>query len=206
MHSAMSFREPTALRPWQPGRSEVVAKGYGKTLVKKDFLNPANGTTQDFFLIGQRDWSTILPITADGKVIAERQYKQGCNKIYIDLPAGTTNFANEPPQIVAERELLEETGYQAKEVIFLGPAPWMCSRNSETRFYPFVAFGCEWVKEARIDANEEIETVVFSMEEWLLFCQQELEDHSAYVATFRALAHIHRHLPEVNLSQILGIG
>jgi len=196
---------PTKLKPWLPGESEILAKDFGKELRKTKFQNPTTGDVQDFILFGQRDWSVILPFTSDGHVIAERQYKQGCNKIYIDLPAGTTNFANEQPIVVAERELLEETGYKAKEVIFLGPALWMASRNSWTRIWPFVALGCEKIQPAKIDANEEIETLIFSIEDWLKFCQAELEDHSAYVATMRALPHMHRYFPNVNLSKILEI-
>jgi len=201
----MDFWKPTNLKPWQPGESEVVAKGYGKTFVRKNFRNPTSGEVQDFFLIGQRDWSTILPITTDGQVIAERQYKQGCNKIYIDLPAGTTNFDKEPPSMVAERELLEETGYKAEETIFLGPPLWMCSRNSETRFWPFVAIGCTKIQDAKIDVNEEIEVLTFPLADWLQFCQTQLEDHSAYVATFRALPHIREYLPNFDLANALGI-
>lgn len=201
----MSYLDPTKLRLWQPGRSVTPAKGFGKEFRRTMFRNPATGDEQEFVLFGQRDWSVILPITQDGQVIAERQYKQGCNKIYIDLPAGTADFQNEEPQRVAERELLEETGYRARKILFLGPPLWMSSRSSWTRFWPFVAFDCEKVQEARIDANEEIETVMFPLDAWLNFCLGELEDHSAGIATFRALRHIKSHFPGMNLAEMLGI-
>lgn len=201
----MGYREPTKLKVWQPEGSETLAKGFGKELRKTKFRNPTTGDVQEFVLFGQRDWSVTLPITEDGQVVAVRQYKQGCNKIYVDLPAGTTNFKDEDPQVAAERELLEETGYRAGEVIFLGHPLWMASRNSWTQFWPFVALGCKKVQPAKIDANEEIETLLFPLDKWFEFCQSELEDHSAGIATFRALRHIKRYLPDVNLSQMLGI-
>jgi 8-oxo-dGTP pyrophosphatase MutT (NUDIX family) len=202
----MVYPKPTDLKPWRKGASDTLAKGYGKELRKTQFTNPTTNEVQDFILFGQRDWSVVLAITSDGMVIAERQYKQGCDKIYIDLPAGTTDFKGELPQAVAKRELLEETGYKATEVIFLGPPLWMSSRNSWTRFWPFVALGCEKVQPAKIDANEEIETLLFSISEWLEFCQTELEDHSAYVATMRSLQSIQQYFPNINLSRMLGIG
>jgi len=208
----MHFKDPTQLKPWekQPGE-EILAKGFGKHLKKVLFRNPTTGEVQDFIMFGQRDWSVVLPVTADGFVVAERQYKQGCDKIYIDLPAGTTDFKGELPQVVAERELLQETGYKAEDVIFLGPPQWMSSRNSQTRFWPFVALGCEKVQPAKIDDNEEIETLLIPVAEWVEFCVRGLaqgdgsEDPSANVVTFRALPHIHRYLPDIDLAKALGI-
>ena len=201
----LSYRAKTKLKAWQKEGSVTLANGFGKEFRETIFRNPTTGDVQKFILFGQRDWSVILPITKDGKVVTVRQYKQGCNKIYIDLPAGTADFKDENPQVVAERELLEETGYESSEVVLLGPPMWIASRNSWTRFWPFVALGCEKVQPAKIDENEEIETLLFPLDEWFGFCQNELEDHSAHVATFRALPHIKRHLPDVNLSQMLGI-
>lgn len=175
------------IKPWEMGKSEVLAKGFGKELRRVMFTNPTTQSEEEFYLFGQRDWSIVLPITEDGMVLAVRQYKQGCNKIVVELPAGTTNFKDEDPETVAARELLEETGYQAEKMIFLGPPQWMASRNSWTRFFPFVAFGCKKVKEAKMDSSEEIETLLIPYKEWLEICQSQIEDPSVIVATFRAM-------------------
>lgn len=202
----MTWKEPSDLKAWQQeGEPEILAKGFGKQLRQQGFYNPATGKTEQFVLFGQRDWSVILPITGNGQVIAVRQYKQGCNNICIELPAGTADFKDEEPHKVAERELLEETGFEASEVVFLGHAQWIASRSSWTRFWPFVAFGCTKVKPAKIDSNEEIETLVFELEDWVKFCLTQLEEPSAGIATFRALPCIKRRFPNVGLSEMLEI-
>ena len=129
----------------------------------------------------------VLPITKDGMVVAVSQYKQGCNKIILELPAGTADFKDENPEAIAARELLEETGYRAEKMIFLGPAQWMASRNSWTRFFPFVALGCEKVKAVKLDSSEGIETVLIPHPKWLELCRSEVEEPSTIVATFRAM-------------------
>ena len=175
------------LKTWQMGTSETVAKKFGKELRRVMFTNPTTLSEEEFYLFGQRDWSVVLPITKDNMVVTVSQYKQGCNKIILELPAGTADFKEENPETVAQRELLEETGYQAEKMIFLGPAQWMSSHNSWTRFFPFVALGCEKVTVAKLDSSEEIETVLTPYQRWLELCQSEIEEPSTIVATFRAM-------------------
>ncbi len=177
------------LKLWKMGKSETVAKGYGKEFRRVMFTNPATQKDEEFCLIGQRDWSVTLPITKGNMVVAVSQYKQGCNKVLLELPAGTTDFKDENPETVARRELLEETGYRAEKMIFLGPPLWMASRNSWTRFFVFVALGCEKTQAAKLDSSEEIETVLVPYQKWLAMCQSELEEPSAIIATFRAMKH-----------------
>ena len=175
------------LKSWKMGLSETIAKKFGKELRRVMFQNPTTSQDEEFYLIGQRDWSVVLPITKDGMVLAVRQYKQGCDKIILELPAGTADFKDENPESVAQRELLEETGYKAEKLIQLGSPLWMASRNSWTRFFVFVAINCEKVQEAKMDSSEEIEPVLISRERWLELCQSEVEEPSAIVATFRAM-------------------
>ncbi len=180
------------IKLWPMGTSETVAKKFGKELRRVMFTNPTTQKQEEFYLIGQRDWSVTLPITKDNMVVAVSQYKQGCNKIILELPAGTTDFKDESPETVARRELLQETGYQAEKMIFLGPPLWMASRNSWTRFYVFVGLGCEKTQTVNMDSSEEIETVLIPYQRWLEMCQSELEEPSAIIATFRAMKYCQR--------------
>lgn len=175
---------------WSMEKSETVVKGYGKEFRKTVFLNPTTGKPEEFYLFGQKDWSVVLPVTKDNMVVAVQQYKQGCNKVILELPAGTADFQKESPEETAQRELLEETGYQAKQIIFLGPPLWMSSRNSWTRFFPFLAIECKKARKAKHDDSEEIEAVLIPLKRWIEMCYAELEEPSAIVATFRGLARL----------------
>ena len=179
------------IQPWKKvGEATVLAAKFGKKLVSQPFEDPRTGKIDDFVLFGQRDWSVVLPITRSGEVVAVRQYKQGCDRIVVELPAGTADFQGESPESVMRRELLQETGYQPSKLVALGSPQWIATRSSWTRFYPFLALDCEKVQEAKLDASEDIEPVVFHLDEWIELCLEEIIEPSAIVATFRALPHL----------------
>ena len=56
----------------------------------------------------------IVPLFDDGRVLLERQFRYPHGRDFIEVPAGKLE-AGEPHLETAKRELLEETGYQAKQ-------------------------------------------------------------------------------------------
>ncbi len=66
------------------------------------------------------DYSAIVAITGDQRIVAVRQYRPAVERYTIELPSGLVD-PGESPAEAASRELLEETGYQAGEVEVLGP-------------------------------------------------------------------------------------
>ena len=70
--------------------------------------------------------AAVVPLTDDGNVILVRQYRYPFAQVMLEIPAGKLD-AGEDPLDCAKRELLEETGVDAKEFVYLGA------------FYPSVA-------------------------------------------------------------------
>lgn len=68
----------------------------------------------------------VVPLTQDGDVILVRQYRYPFAEALLEIPAGKLD-AGEQPENCARRELEEETGVEAAELIPLG------------EFYPSVA-------------------------------------------------------------------
>lgn len=71
----------------------------------------------------------VVPLTDDGQVIVERQFRYPVNQVLTEIPAGKLNFPGEDPEAAVRRELQEETGYTADQIISLGqffPAPAYC--------------------------------------------------------------------------------
>jgi ADP-ribose pyrophosphatase len=56
----------------------------------------------------------IVPLLDDGRVVVERQYRYPVGRVMIEFPAGKLD-AGEDPLVCGRRELLEETGYTARE-------------------------------------------------------------------------------------------
>src|SRR5690242_16473540 len=73
------------------------------------------------------DYSAIVAITTEQRVLAVRQYRPAVERYTIELPSGLVD-PGETPGAAARRELLEETGYAADEVEVLGPMLPDCGR------------------------------------------------------------------------------
>jgi len=62
----------------------------------------------------------VIPVTDEGEVILERQYRYAVDRILIEIPAGKLDYAGEDFREAALRELREETGATAAELIDMG--------------------------------------------------------------------------------------
>ena len=62
----------------------------------------------------------VVPITDDGEVLLERQYRYAVDQILTEIPAGKLDFPGEDWAEAALRELREETGAIPRELIDLG--------------------------------------------------------------------------------------
>ena len=56
----------------------------------------------------------VVPLLDDGRVVLERQFRYPVERVMIEFPAGKLD-AGEDPLECAKRELIEETGYVARE-------------------------------------------------------------------------------------------
>ncbi|MGF7184976.1 ADP-ribose pyrophosphatase [Desulfitispora alkaliphila] len=67
-------------------------------------------------LVDHRGAVAIVAITSPGKVLLVKQYRKALDRETLELPAGLLE-PGEKPETCAVRELEEETGYKAGEVI-----------------------------------------------------------------------------------------
>ena len=74
----------------------------------------------------------VVPLTDDGKVIIERQFRYPLREVITEIPAGKLDSKQEDKLDAAKRELLEETGITADEWIEMGdyhPAAAYCDER-----------------------------------------------------------------------------
>lgn len=62
----------------------------------------------------------VVPVTGAGRVMLVRQYRAAVGAELLELPAGRRDVAGEPPEATAARELAEEVGRTAGQIIPLG--------------------------------------------------------------------------------------
>ena len=93
----------------------------------------------------------IVPITEDGEIIMERQFRYPFNEVIFEIPAGKIDKGETDPLSAARRELREETGLEAENMQFIGmyyPSPAILSE----KIYMYVATG---LKKGKQDLDED---------------------------------------------------
>lgn len=105
----------------------------------------------------------VIPITDDGKVIIERQYRYPIGQLVTEIPAGKLDFSDEDRLEAAKRELREETGYTAdnwRDIGLFYPAP----AYSDEKITMFLATGLH-MGETELDEDEFIEVDAVPLKE-----------------------------------------
>lgn len=90
-----------------------------------------------FHALHQADYVHVLPMTLSGSFVLVRQYRPVIESWTLELPGGLRD-AGESPDATAARELQEETGFEAVELIPLIDCHADVGRLSN-RFYGFFA-------------------------------------------------------------------
>ena len=84
----------------------------------EDVELPDGRVMKGFYKLAMPDYVVVVPFVEQG-VLVQRQYKHGAGRVGLHLPAGYIE-AGEEPLAAAQRELREETGYEADNWRFLG--------------------------------------------------------------------------------------
>ncbi len=141
-------------------RSTIVFTGPSFDIVEER-VQHATGYLGRHITIRHPGAAVILPRFADGTLLVIRQYRHALRQRLLEFPAGTLE-AGELPLACAQRELAEETGYQAQQWEPLGqlhPAAGFCN---EIQYCFFAADLSPCVAEP--DADELIELVPMTSE------------------------------------------
>ncbi|MBD3276032.1 MAG: NUDIX domain-containing protein [Candidatus Marinimicrobia bacterium] len=99
--------------------------------------------------------AVMIPILENGNIVFERQYRYPLGMELLELPAGKIDDGEEPVDS-ARRELLEETGYEAKSLKKLGKLH-PCIGYSDEVIYIYLAQDLIFHEEQQ-DKDEFIET------------------------------------------------
>ncbi|MEL7339213.1 MAG: NUDIX hydrolase [Bacteroidota bacterium] len=108
-------------------------------------------------------WVNVFALTEGRQVVVNRQFRPGLNQVCLELPAGWVE-PYEEPEDCAKRELLEETGYLATEVMMTGAISANPSTHNNLN-YCYLARDVKLVQEQRLDLEEEIAVELMSLEE-----------------------------------------
>jgi ADP-ribose pyrophosphatase len=147
----------------RPLDSERVYEG-GFLKVNRDRVELPDGSVSFREYVVHPGAAVMVPILSDGRIVIERQYRYPLRSVFVEVPAGKRD-AGEGFLATAQRELLEETGYEAMQ--------WA----RMTRLHPAIGFATEemevWLcrdlrqRGQRLDQHEFLEVEAVTLD-WLL--------------------------------------
>ncbi|PWU17596.1 MAG: hypothetical protein C5B49_08520 [Bdellovibrio sp.] len=175
---------------WKVRKSEEVYKSQVFRLRKDQCELPDGRVMPRYFVMEFPDWVNVVPVTEEKNVIMVRQYRHAGDGIYLEIPGGSTHGPSEDPRVAGERELREETGYQAQKWIYCG---WLSPNPAlqNNKIHTFLALGCQRVGEPQLDPYEDLTVEILPLEKLLQIWRDGGIKHSLiYGAIGLALPHI----------------
>ncbi len=105
----------------------------------------------------------VLPVLEDGRILCMRQFKYGVGEVSLSTMGGMID-PGETPEQAARREMAEEMGCEAREMIFLGKYAADANRRCGTA-YLFLALDARQVAEPNSGDLEEQEIITLTRDE-----------------------------------------
>lgn len=130
--------------------------------VRKDTVTLPNGNTATREYIKHNGAVCVIPVTDEGEVVLERQYRYPIGRVVTEIPAGKLEI-NEDPLEAAKRELWEETGYVPGKMQFIGEyigSPALLEERVQMYLATELTKG-----EGRLDEDEFLEVFTMPLEE-----------------------------------------
>lgn len=174
------------IKPWK-----VLESSYFRPRFRIDKCELSNGNLLDATIIEFRSWGNVVALTKNDEVVLVKQYRHGVCEVLLEFPGGVVEDGEDPAEGI-KRELLEETGYTASNMIPIGnlyPNPALQSNTQ----YCFLALDAEKVSPQNLDAGEDIEVQLVPLAELIEMARQGRFPHALDVAVlFQALLYMDR--------------
>jgi ADP-ribose pyrophosphatase len=144
-----------------PSSREIIYTGK-KIELALDTLTLNDGTTAKREVVLHRGAVALVPMIDEDHVCLVRNVRYAVRTTLWEVPAGTIDL-NEPPDITAARELIEETGYKAGKITKL--REWFVSPGIMSEVMHL--YLCEDLEAvgANLELDENLEPVVFHWDE-----------------------------------------
>jgi 8-oxo-dGTP pyrophosphatase MutT (NUDIX family) len=163
------------IKPWK-----ILESTYVRPRFRLDQCELPNGKPLEAIVFEFRSWANILAVTKDREAVLIKQYRHGVQDVLWEIPGGIVEDDENPAEGV-KRELLEETGYKASEIIQVGkfyPNPALQTNT----MYCFLALDAEKAGEQRLEDGEQIEVHLVSLDEVLAMAKRGEFSHALQVA------------------------
>jgi len=174
------------IHPWERVEDKIGYDcGFFQVHVHQS-VSPTTGKQHPFYVLSTRDWVNIVALTPEKKVLLVSQYRHGSGETSLEIPGGAVDAEDSSPEAAARRELLEETGYEAKEWYLIGqvqPNPAILDNTC----YTYLALGATPAGPLNLDEGEELELLQADFADLPHLVQTGKIQHALVVAAFHFL-------------------
>ena len=168
---------------WEKLNSEEIAN-YRIFKMRRDRRrSPRTGAEHSFFVLESPNWVNVIPLTADGRIVMIHQFRHGTEKVTLEIPGGMVDTSDGDPAESVRRELLEETGYAADEIVHIGtvdPNPAFLNNQCHT----YLALNAHWQQPPQFDGAEDIVVELVPLEDIAGLIGNGRISHALVVAAF----------------------
>jgi ADP-ribose pyrophosphatase YjhB (NUDIX family) len=173
-----------APKEWKVISSKNVYSNYFINLYE-DTLD-VNGKEKIYVRGVRKDYSTVVPFISSEEILIIKSYRHIVDCVEIEVPSGYIDDGESAKQ-AAIRELAEETGYSARDVIPIGSYTLDYSMF-EQKGNIFIAYGLSKEKEQSLGMMEKIETKTMKVKEIEeLLLGGKITNAASIVALYRAI-------------------
>ncbi len=163
--------------------SEYILKGKIINVRRDNALMP-NGNTSIREVVEHKGGVCIAALTDNEEILFVRQFRYPYMKEILEIPAGKRDYLNEDPLECGIRELREETGAIAKNIVPLGelyPTPGYCNEI----IWMFAATNLTFGKQD-LDENEFLNVEKIPLEKAIeMILNGEIKDAKTQVAILK---------------------
>ncbi len=157
----LSYMKP--LKKWKILKSKMVVNNQWCKIRQDEIELPTKQIIDDYFVNIRPDIAVILPITPQKEIVFVRQYRHAVEEILLELPAGAFS-ESEDSIVAAARELEEETGYVADQIIKLATL-YDNPPKDTNKINLFLAENVQQRSKQNLDITEDIEVVLIPVTE-----------------------------------------
>jgi len=175
-----------SIKPWK-----VLETSYLHPMFRIDKCELSDGHLLDATIFEFRAWANVVALTGNDEVVLVKQYRHGVCEAIFEFPGGIVEAEEDPAEGV-KRELLEETGYKASNLIQVGQIYPNSALQTNT-LHCFLALNAEKVGEQNLDAGEDIEVRLMPPDELIEMVKRgEFPDALQIAVLFQVLAYMGR--------------
>jgi len=148
-------------------RREALLRGHFLHAVREHVQLPDGGQATREFIV-HPGAVMVVPLLDDGRVVLERQWRHPIGRVMVEFPAGKLD-PGEDRLACARRELVEETGYSAREWAYAG------------QLHPVISYSTEFIDvwfargltlgERRLDEGEFLDVFAATPQQLLEWCR-----------------------------------